>query len=164
MIFLSFSQAFTATNRELGLNTFTPHPKTSKYQESETIHKRSPKIQREKTHRIEERVRDLERLIDLREEIGGEVRQESEQRGESRLRVLGMNPSHQPQRRLHFIQQLDSVRLQAHHRNHHTAVNVGTTGAAQPPERRRESVVGLIGPSFPRGNLVYEVREIWFLG
>lgn len=97
--FLSFSHTFTLAKRELGLNMSTPDPKNSKHQESETIDKNKLQISKEKKkHRIEERVRvrDLDRLIELREDIGGELRQEARQRRESRLRVLGTNSSHSP--------------------------------------------------------------------
>lgn len=44
----------------------------------------------------------LEGLIDLREEIGGVVRQEAEERRESRFGMLRRDSSHQSHRGLHF--------------------------------------------------------------
>jgi len=52
--------------------------------------------------KIEERERDLERLIDLREEIGGVVRHKAEKCRESGFCVFRRNPPHQSHRSFHL--------------------------------------------------------------
>lgn len=138
--FLSFSHTFTLAKRELGLNMSTTHPKNSKHQESETIDKNKLQISKEKKkHRIEERVRvrDLDRLIELREDIGGELRQEARQRRESRLRVLGTNSFHSSKpppfySTDEFDKTLEPPPPPLHH------CHVDTIDATPPPGRQQE--------------------------